>query len=182
MSHHIKWCATAQVASSDGSVTLGGLTAIDHIEGSIAELRGSAAAWPRPTWPSSIHRRGARFGERRTTRRGIWSRRTRVFAEVNTIWGVSVLVTTQLSAGTGVLMDTTKFGAGPVEKAYRTPNRLCRTRFHAEHRSVHRGGADRAGCPETIGRPRNHRPADLMNVTILAPFRVVHDGTAYRPG
>jgi hypothetical protein len=88
-----------------------------------------------------------------------------------------VLATTQLSAGTGVLMDTTKFGAGPGERAYRTPNRLCRKRFHAEHRSVHRG-ADRAGCRETIRRPRNHRPADLMNVTILAPFRVVHDGTA----
>jgi hypothetical protein len=33
-----------------------------------------------------------------------------VIGEVNTIWGVSVLVITQLSAGTGVLMDTTKFG------------------------------------------------------------------------
>ena len=69
---------TSGILTHDGSVTLGGLTAIDHIEESIAELRGSAAAWPRPTWPSSIRRRGARFGERRTTRRGIWSRRTRV--------------------------------------------------------------------------------------------------------
>lgn len=40
---------------------------------------------------------------------------------MNTIWGVSVLVTTQLTAGVGVLMDTTKFGRVHVREPLGVP-------------------------------------------------------------
>jgi HK97 family phage major capsid protein len=82
---------------------------IDHIEEAISELRvGSALAEPdlaifHPSTWSAIRR------TKDTLDRYIVAADPSK-TEVNTVWGVNVLVTTQLTAGIGVLMDTSKFG------------------------------------------------------------------------
>jgi HK97 family phage major capsid protein len=100
---------TSGILTHDASGVVGNTTPIDHIEQSIAELRvGSSLAeadlaiFHPSTW-SAIRR------TKDAQERYLVSADPSV-GEVNAIWGVGVLVTTQMTAGLGALVDTTKFG------------------------------------------------------------------------
>lgn len=104
---------TSGVLTHDASADAGtNVTAIDSIELAITQLRlGSALA----TADLLILNPATWSGIRRlkdTTGRFLFiaadSDPTR--AEANSIFGIPVLVTTQIAAGSGVLLDTTKFG------------------------------------------------------------------------
>jgi HK97 family phage major capsid protein len=86
-----------------------GTTSLDAVELSIAQLRvGTALAEPdllvlHPSTWAAMRRTKSTTGEyivQPDPTRGA----------VNTLWGLPVLVTTQLAAGAGLLLDTTKFG------------------------------------------------------------------------
>ena len=97
------------------AVVAGGATHFDDIEQSIALLRtGPALAEPdlaifNPSTWSAIRReknlQGAYYAQPDPTS-----------GEPDTVWGVPVVVTTQVTAGDGILVDTTKFGRVAVRE------------------------------------------------------------------
>ncbi|MCG7595757.1 phage major capsid protein [Mycobacterium sp. PSTR-4-N] len=96
--------------------TPNGETALDAIEVSIAKLRVGAAKATADllilhpaTW-SAIRR--TKDGQQRYL-----TQPDPTVGETNTAWGVPVLVTTQIAAGAGALLDTTKFGRVHVREA-----------------------------------------------------------------
>jgi HK97 family phage major capsid protein len=105
--------STSGILTDDASTDTGtGFTVIDSIEKSIAQLRvGAALATANllvlhpSTW-SAIRRL------KDTTGRFLFiaADSDPSNAEANSIFGVPVLRTTQISAGTGLMLDTTKFG------------------------------------------------------------------------
>jgi HK97 family phage major capsid protein len=97
------------ILTHDGSGTAGGLTPIDHVEQAITELRvgpslavADLAIFHPSTW-SAIRRT-------KDTQDRYLTQPDPTVGEASSIWGVSVLVTTQLDPGLGALVDSTKFG------------------------------------------------------------------------
>jgi hypothetical protein len=98
-----------------------------------------------------------------------------------------VLPTTQLAAGTGVLLDTRKFGRVLVREglALRTgtdgsdlTHNLVR--FVGEERLAL--AVERRGRAAVYHWPAHELTGATMKVKVLQPFQVSHDGTIYRPG
>lgn len=100
---------TSGVLTHDCSADPAGSTPLDSVEISIAELRvGQALAEPdilvlNPVTWSSIRRTKDQQDRYLATD-------DPAVGEVSSLWGVSVLPTTQIAAGKGLLVDSTKFG------------------------------------------------------------------------
>jgi HK97 family phage major capsid protein len=102
--------------------------------------------------------------------------------EANSCWGVEVLVTTEIAAGAGAMLDTRKFGKVVLRENLSLQTGTNNddftrniTRFVGEERRRARRRAARRGAVA-------HRIADSMRVKVRAHVQVCHDGAIYRPG
>ena len=145
---HVSGILTHDASADTGT----NLTALDSVEKSIAALRtGAALAEPdllvlNPLSWSALRRIKDSQGRFLTAP-------DPTADEASSIWGVEVLVTTQLAAGAGVLLDTKKFGRVLVREgiSLRTGTsdddlvrNLVRTVLRGAHRP--RGGAAGGGA------------------------------------
>jgi hypothetical protein len=95
---------------------------------------------------------------------------------------VPVLVTPQLTAGLGVLVDSTKFGRVHVREPIGVRVGFSGDDFTRNIVRYVAGGAHRAGRRALERSVRDHRAARVMiTLTVLAPFKVAHRGQTYRP-
>jgi HK97 family phage major capsid protein len=78
--------------------------------------------------------------------------------EANSVWGVHVLVTTQIAAGTGLLIDTTNFGKILVREGLTMQTGTNNDDFTKN--------LVRFVCEERIA-PAVERPAALLSITNL---------------
>jgi Phage capsid family len=108
---------------------------------------------------------------------------------VNQLWGVEVLVTTVQAAGTGLLIDTSKFGRVLVREGLSLRTGSNNDDF--THNLVRFVGEERLAlavespCRAAVHYGLAYELTDgspTMKVKVLQPFQASHEGTIYRPG
>lgn len=149
---------TSGILTHDASTDTGtNVTVLDSVEIAIGAMRvGAALAEPdlfvvHPTTWSAMRRVKDAYGR-------FLVAPDPTADEANRLWGVDVLVTTQIAAGTGVLIDTTKFGKILVREGISIRTGTNNDDFT---RNLHR-----FVCEERIA-PAVERPAALLSITNL---------------